>query len=517
MVWYVTSAGLQLLLAYSKFWKFGIPWWHLPLSYWLPGVCLTAAFLVSAAIAAPRWTVSRGRRLLLAVVCTTAVYGVVFLGLFVMKSNYSRAIALAMFASAVVTVPAPYLVGASRWSRASGLCALIALAYVGPLFVNQSQDLSQAVGHKLTDPHSSALKKTAYYNLDMDTYSGPKSRVRGGALSRIGDSYLLLTGEGQLYLFGLETQKDRPGFKLLPYQVPINGEAFAAAGGRPWATAPAEGHEESEILNTEWFRTYGLLVTENGPDVRIFVSHVYWYATEKCWVERVSTLEADREAILHGAARADWKTLYETTPCLPVNGKYRRHGTPFVGYFGGGRMQLLGPQTLLLTVGDFGFDGVASIDMVSQDPAVSYGKVIAINIADGRATPFTLGNRNPQGLYIDRSGTIWSTEHGPQGGDELNRLTRGANYGWPLATYGTDYGSFFWPLNQPESAQQEFEAPVFAWVPSIGVSNLLVVEHGLFSRWRGDLLIASLKEQTLFRAHLNGGHLVYLESITIGS
>ncbi len=207
----------------------------------------------------------------------------------------------------------------------------------------------------------------------------------------------------------------------------------------------------SEILNTEWFRTYGLLVQETGSEVKVFVSHNYWQSTQQCWVERVSMLKSDRAAFLRGEVGAEWKTLYETTPCLPVHGENRRHGTPFVGYFGGGRMAMLDAQTLLLTVGDFGFDGLASLEAVSQNPAVSYGKTIANNIADGRAALFTLGNRNPQGLFVDRSGTIWSTEHGPQGGDELNRLERGKNYGWPYATYGTQYGSFSWPLNKPEA------------------------------------------------------------------
>ena len=250
--------------------------------------------------------------------------------------------------------------------------------------------------------------------------------------------------------------------------------------------------------------------------MRLFVSHNYWQAAGQCWVNRVSMLELDRAAILGAASRPVWKTLYETTPCLPVRGEGRRQGIPFVGSFGGGRMALLDSQTLLLTVGDFGFDGVASLEAHPQNYATSYGKTIAINIADGRATVFTLGHRNPEGLFIDRSGNIWSTEHGPQGGDELNRLERGKNYGWPYATYGTQYSSFSWPLNKSD-AEQRYQAPIFAWVPSIGVSNLLAVEGELFPQWHDDLLIASLKAQTLFRARVREGHVVYLEPIVIGS
>ncbi|MEH2480383.1 cytochrome c2 [Nitrobacteraceae bacterium AZCC 2146] len=513
--WHAASLCLLLLL---PVWEFGFPIWRLPRAQWLPFACLAAAFFVSAGIAAMLRPTIRGRDFGLVFVSTVATFGVVFFGFLVTKADFSRVIILSVFVSAVALIPAPYVVGPSRSYRVAALGVLVAMVAVGVLAPHLARQVSV---------HSSALIKTAYYNLDIDKYSQalPKPAVHGGALARIGDRYLLVTGDGHLYLFGWEAETDRLNVTPLPYRAPINGDAFAAAAGRSWATPPGEGqpHEEQrvdargEVLNSEWFRTYGLLVQEIGPNARVFVSHDYWNATQECWVERVSVLESDRGAILRGAAGPEWKTLYETTPCLPVRGEGRRHGIPFVGYFGGGRMALLDAQTLLLTVGDFGFDGVAAVEAQAQNPATSYGKTVAINIADGRATPFTLGHRNPQGLYVDQSGTIWSTEHGPQGGDELNRLVRGANYGWPYATYGTDYGSFSWPLNKPEAEQQGYQIPVFAWVPAIAVSNLLVVEHELFLQWRGDLLIGSLKAQTLFRARVRDGHVAYLEPIMVGS
>jgi cytochrome c2 len=251
--------------------------------------------------------------------------------------------------------------------------------------------------------------------------------------------------------------------------------------------------------------------------VRIFASHDYWHREQQCFVERVSVLVADNAALAAGAPLGEWKTLYETTPCLPVHGERRRHGIPFVGYFGGGRMQLLDAQTLLLAVGDFGFDGVASIDAVSQDVASSYGKIFSIHIADGTASLFSIGHRNPQGLFVDDDGKIWEAEHGPLGGDKINLLVKGANYGWPYATFGTDYGSFSWPLNKPESEWGAYQDPVFAFVPSMAVSNLFVVHGDLFPRWRGDLLIGTLKDKTLLRAHVRGGHVLYLESMYFGA
>lgn len=512
LVWYFVSIGV---LSLFPTWKFGAPVWRLPQSHLLPCAALGAAFMVSAGVAILLGPESGLRSLLLVTLSTIAIYGLAFLGIIVARYDFSREVILAVFVSSIVLIIAPHLLTASWSVRGLALGALLAT-----LAVDQSRpDLAPRLAAHLTPKSSSILLKSSYYNLLVDTHQGPGSAVHGGALARIGDRYLLLTGEGRLYLFGLNT--DGPDFKLLPYQVPINGGAFATAAGRPWATSRTEAVEidhntGGEVLTPESFRTYGLLVQEVGAEVRIFVSHAYWHAKQACFVERVSMLRADRAAIFRGAPGFEWETLYETSPCLPVRGEHRRHGIPFVGYFGGGRMQLMDPQTILLSVGEFGFDGVASVEALSQDRSASYGKTVTINIADRRAALFTMGHRNPQGLYIDHAGTIWSTEHGPQGGDKLNRLIRGANYGWPYATYGTDYGSFTWPLNKPEPEWREYQDPVFAWVPSIAVSNLLVVEQGLFSRWRGDLLIASLKARTLFRAHVKDGHVLYFEDIFIG-
>jgi cytochrome c2 len=512
--WYALSVCLLLLL---PAWKFGFAVWRLPHSQWLPFACLATAFVASVGIAALLRPAGRWRALWLTAVSTIAIFGMVFLGFIVARTDFSRAITIATFLSALVLVPAPYVVGTSRVQGAVALGALFAAVVIGLFGPREPPQVSL---------QTSTLIKTEYYNLNVETYSGafPKSVVHGGALARIGDRYLRLAGDGHLNIFGWDAETERLKVTPLPYRVPINGDEFAAASGRPWVNPPGERllredqriEAGGEVLNSEWFRTYALLVQETGSDVRVFVSHPYWNAAQQCWVERVSMLASDRAAILRGAAGPEWRTLYETTPCLPVRGEGRRHGIPFVGYFGGGRMALLDAQTLLLTVGDFGFDGVASVEAQAQNPATSYGKTIAINIADGRAALFTLGHRNPQGLFIDRSGTIWSTEHGPQGGDELNQLVRGKNYGWPYATYGTDYGSFSWPLNKPE-AEQGYQPPVFAWVPSIAISNLLAVKGELFPQWRGDLLIASLKARTLFRARVREGHVAYLESIMIGS
>ncbi len=116
---------------------------------------------------------------------------------------------------------------------------------------------------------------------------------------------------------------------------------------------------------------------------------------------------------------------------------------------------------------------------------------------------------------MDLEGNVWSTEHGPMGGDERNLLTAGQNYGWPYATYGTDYGRFEWGTATPHNETTDFHGPVYAWTPSVGVSNLVRVTHDQFSRWRGNLLVASLRGQMLFRVVLDEGRVAYVETLPI--
>jgi glucose/arabinose dehydrogenase len=178
-------------------------------------------------------------------------------------------------------------------------------------------------------------------------------------------------------------------------------------------------------------------------------------------------------------------------------------------------MALLDRDTLLLTLGDHGFSGIESLQAFSQDPQTSYGKTIRIDLNRRTAELHTLRHRNPQGLYVAVDGRVWLTEHGPQGGDELNALSCETNYGWPLVTYGVDYGSFAWPLNAHSGRHEGFAQPAFVWLLSIGVSSMTGVERDLFAIWRGDLLIGSLATRALYRVVLDGDRVVLAERIDV--
>jgi cytochrome c2 len=183
-----------------------------------------------------------------------------------------------------------------------------------------------------------------------------------------------------------------------------------------------------------------------------------------------------------------------------------------------GRLAILDSGRLLVSFSDSEPYGERQANGLfrPEDPDRLEGKIVLADLSTGEGRIYSSGHRNPQGLFITRDGKIYETEHGPKGGDELNLIVQGENYGWPHESHGVDYGSYRWMHGNP-GRHDHFHPPVFAWVPSIAASNLLQVEN-FHSSWAGDFLISSLKAQSLFRLRLNAGHGVeFVEQIWVGS
>lgn len=127
--------------------------------------------------------------------------------------------------------------------------------------------------------------------------------------------------------------------------------------------------------------------------------------------------------------------------------------------------------------------------------------------ANWQAEKFTLGNRNMQGAALHpQTGELWTHEHGPQGGDEINVMRAGVNYGWPVITYGVNYviGTKIGEgTHKPGMAQ-----PLHYWVPSIAPSGMTFYTGDRFPRWRGDLFVGALKDRMLVRLSLDGEQVV---------
>ncbi len=218
-----------------------------------------------------------------------------------------------------------------------------------------------------------------------------------------------------------------------------------------------------------------------------------------------TTLFRDEEGTPGAVA---WETIFDAEPCLTVASQ---------GNQAGGKMLTDGPDHLLVLIGDHGKDGLGSdrYPILPQDPDSHLGKLVRIEIGTGAAEVLTLGHRNPQGFARDRDGDLWATEHGPFGGDELNRIEPGNDYGWPRVSYGIGYSGRALTDSGEMSLHDGYTEPAFAWVPSIGISGLVVNDARAFPMWRDDLLVASLRARSVFRVRRSGDLVRYVEQIEI--
>ena len=306
-----------------------------------------------------------------------------------------------------------------------------------------------------------------------DVLPAPKT---GGAIAAIGNKVIVLDRLGNLYL-ALPAGKrfSRLAFPPLPNNV------------TDYLRTP------DALLDENRFRAYDieyihsaklLVVSHEAFDRRIGKSRL-----------TVSAIGVDEQTL---SPTSSWTTLFQADP--EVDG-------PNVE--AGGRLTSKDGH-LYLTIG--GYD--IKSEKILDDPGCDFGTIVELDLGTHANRILSRGHRNAQGLVITATGQILSTEHGPSGGDELNLIREGADYGWPNVTLGTDYGTYSWRA-APVGKHRGYQSPMFAWVPSVGLSNLIQVS-GFDPRWDGDLLVASLKAVSLFRLRFEQNRVMYVEPIWIG-
>jgi glucose/arabinose dehydrogenase/cytochrome c2 len=293
----------------------------------------------------------------------------------------------------------------------------------------------------------------------------------GGALEEVGGNILYASPVGQLGYIDR-----RHVIHTIDARVPMNLDALLA---HPISKDPR--------FVMYYFRTLDLLaVPKTATSFDLYVSH-HRFHKDGCFELVVSRtdLEVAGDSV---TVSAKWQELFVARPCMPP----KESDLYWAGIEGGSRLAMLGTNTLLVTVGDHQFDGVRTPVMTAQDPNLDLGKVVAIDLPSGKSHIVTSGHRNQQGLLVARDGTIWETEHGPQGGDEINILRNGANYGWPRVTYGMEYGNSPprpWPPNPVQGRHDGYEFPAFVFVPSIGISQLIQPDPREWPLWKDHLLV----------------------------
>lgn len=285
-------------------------------------------------------------------------------------------------------------------------------------------------------------------------------------------------------------------------------------------SVPMNYHEllDSSIMDIEVFdlfkfRVNGLYIEKKDHDEHtLFVTHHEYHPDRRC-----ITFSLSRVGLTIGKSVAkvsrDWETIFRASPCIyPEEDK---HGND--GEMAGGPMINYDEDRLLVSVGNFHRDGV-NHESLPMDTSSTFGKLILLDKKSGEHSIFAKGLRNTQGVFKDADNNIWATDHGPQGGDELNLIKKGRNYGWPQVTYGIHYGNREWPLNEEQGRHNDYVKPVVAWVPSIATSDLIRLDQTTkFPLWRKDLIVGSLGDKSLHRVRLNEeNHAAYIERIEIG-
>jgi len=360
---------------------------------------------------------------------------------------------------------------------------------------------SRLAGESRVFGPSPPTKRTHLYEIQLVTVELEKFRGDGGAIEPLGDHLLLVTPRGRIGLIQADGE-----LSYLPDRVPM-------------FEVPPE-----EPITWVGFRVADIILKELSPDeFTLFVSH--HYLVGECVEFRISSTRLN---VGEGRVEVsgDWKTEFTANPCIEnaIFG-YWEGDVPKTGggIQAGGRMLMDGDQHLLIAVGDHAWyewhlrnEGGDPEKPPVVDPELHLGKLVRIELVSGDAEIVATGFRNPQGLARDGQGNLWLTEHGPQGGDELNLVLPGLDYGWPFATYGILYGNRVWPYNDEQGQHDGSEEPFYAWIPAIAVSSVIVSNSQQFPLWRDDLLIGSLRSGSLFRVRIRQERVTNIERIGFG-
>ncbi|HVG49389.1 MAG TPA: PQQ-dependent sugar dehydrogenase [Rubellimicrobium sp.] len=242
----------------------------------------------------------------------------------------------------------------------------------------------------------------------------------------------------------------------------------------------------------------GLLDVAVAPDFAQSRT-VFWTYSKPQGRGLVATAAARGTLSADGTQLTDVRDIFVQTPASDSTKHY------------GSRIVPVGDGTLYVTTGEH---SDAPERERAQDPNATWGKVVRITengeaLSDnpyagggGRAEVWTLGHRNIQGAALDGQGRLWITEMGPLGGDELNLIEPGTNYGWPVVSYGLNYDGS--PVGSGQPRAEGFAEPVYYWDPVIAADNILFHDGGLFPDWQGDAIVTALKAGGLVRLRIEG-------------
>jgi len=277
---------------------------------------------------------------------------------------------------------------------------------------------------------------------------------RGAAITKLSDTKFLLGGGrngSNLYLYDLSSKTEQLIGRIIPANQRVNDSRFAITD-------------------------IAVLAADNKT-ASILVSYPIFNRAQKCVQVRASGYQITLSENLRLSKIKDW---FSSKPCVPVSAV--QHAA--------GRLEAIDSKSAYLTIGDLGFKKIGS-----KSDRGDLGSVFKISA--NKVEKISFGHRNQQGIVLIGE-NLYTSEHGPRGGDELNIIKKGMDYGWPIVTYGDRYGFFDYVKPTRPGTHEGFEQPLYYWVPSVAPTELIQLpKNSSWAGWSEQLVMGTLAKQSL--------------------
>ncbi|MFM8825340.1 MAG: PQQ-dependent sugar dehydrogenase [Candidatus Nanopelagicus sp.] len=305
-----------------------------------------------------------------------------------------------------------------------------------------------------------ALANSLAPKLSITTINTPNLKVvgsngeRGAAIAKLSDSKFLLGGGrngSNLYLYDLSTKSEQLIGQVISPNQRINDSRFAI----------------TDIA----------VLASDSKSASILISYPIYNKAGKCVVVKLSAYEVSLTEEPTLSKQKDWFT---SKPCVPVSAV--QHAA--------GRLEVIDKTTVYLTIGDLGFKKIGN-----KSARGDLGSVFKVGAS--KVEKISSGHRNQQGIVLIGS-DLYTSEHGPRGGDELNLIKKGIDYGWPTVTYGDRYSFFDYVKPNRPGTHEGFEKPLYYWVPSVAPTELIQLPAiSNWGSWSEQLVMGTLANQSL--------------------
>ncbi len=300
--------------------------------------------------------------------------------------------------------------------------------------------------------------------LSIESIATPNVQVMGGrgaALARLSDGRLLLGGGNN-------------GFSLYLYDLATESEILLGRVAN-----------QSERLSDSRFAVTDIAVlNESAQGAQLLVSYPQYSRSKNCVSVVAYSYQvqlSDKPSVKRG------KLWFRSKPCVPVAAI--QHAA--------GRMAVIDKSSVYLTIGDLGFPRI-------NQPAARGDLGSVFKISANKVERISQGHRNQQGIVLIGN-DLYTSEHGPRGGDELNLIERGKDFGWPAVTYGQPYSSGDYVKPAKTGSHEGYEKPLYNWVPSVAPTELVQLPlGGQWGPWAGQIVMGTLAEQALIFIELTG-------------